>query len=121
VGRDKAARLFLGLIRRDPAVELVEDDVNGTPGVAVRIAGTTIAVLAVDVHDGLITHLWLVINPDKLHPRGPATTPPEPDRVPEPLAVVPRMRTRPVSAREAARCLVPCRTAEFGHGEGMPC
>jgi len=67
VGRDKVARLFLGLMRREPELELVEEDVNGTPGVVVRIAGTTFAVLATDVHDGLITDLWLVVNPDKLH------------------------------------------------------
>ncbi|MEV0483983.1 RNA polymerase sigma factor SigJ [Streptomyces sp. NPDC050508] len=66
IGRDKVARLILGLMRREPEVELVEDDVNGTPGVAVRIAGTTIAVLAAEVRDGLITDLWLVVNPDKL-------------------------------------------------------
>ncbi|MGH1556361.1 nuclear transport factor 2 family protein [Streptomyces sp. L7] len=41
VGRDKVARLFLGLMRRAPEMELVEEDVNGVPGVAVRIAGTT--------------------------------------------------------------------------------
>jgi len=67
VGRDKVARLFLGLMRREPDMELVEDDVNGTPGVVVRIAGTTFAVLAVGVEGaGLITDLWLVVNPDKL-------------------------------------------------------
>jgi len=67
VGRDKVARLFLGLMRREPDMELVEDDVNGTPGVAVRIGGTTFAVLAVGVGGGgLITDLWLVVNPDKL-------------------------------------------------------
>jgi RNA polymerase sigma-70 factor (ECF subfamily) len=66
IGRDKVARLFLGLMRREPEVELVEDEVNGTPGVAVRIAGTTIAVLATEVRDGLIADLWLVVNPDKL-------------------------------------------------------
>ncbi len=66
VGRDKVARLFLGLMRREPEMELVEDDVNGTPGVAVRIDGTTFAVLAVGVRGGLITDLWLVVNPDKL-------------------------------------------------------
>ena len=66
IGRDKVARLFLGLMRREPEMELVEDDVNGTPGVAVRIAGTTFAVLAVGVRGGLITDLWLVVNPDKL-------------------------------------------------------
>ncbi|MDH6215135.1 RNA polymerase sigma factor SigJ [Streptomyces pseudovenezuelae] len=67
VGRDKVARLFLGLMCREPELELVEEDVNGTPGVVVRIAGTTFAVLAADVHDGLITDLWLIVNPDKLH------------------------------------------------------
>lgn len=67
LGRDKVARLILGLMRKEPEVELVEDRVNGTPGLTIRIAGTTIAVLAMDVHDGLITDVWLVINPDKLH------------------------------------------------------
>lgn len=66
-GADKVARFLLGLLRREPDVELVEDDINGAPGVTVSIAGTTIAVLAADVRDGLITDLWLVVNPDKLH------------------------------------------------------
>jgi RNA polymerase sigma-70 factor (ECF subfamily) len=66
VGRDKVARLFLGLMRREPGMELVEDDVNGMPGVAVRMGGTTIAVLAMDVRGGLISELWMVVNPDKL-------------------------------------------------------
>jgi RNA polymerase sigma factor (sigma-70 family) len=66
VGRDKVARLFLGLMRGEPEVELVEDDVNGLPGVAVRMGGTTLAVLSMDVRDGLVTELWLVVNPDKL-------------------------------------------------------
>ena len=66
VGRDKVARLFLGLMRREPEVELVEDDVNGMPGVAVRIGGTTFAVLSVGIGGGLITDVWLVVNPDKL-------------------------------------------------------
>ncbi|MFE9724393.1 RNA polymerase sigma factor SigJ [Streptomyces sp. NPDC005794] len=67
VGRDKVARLLLGLMRKEPGVELVEEDVNGAPGVTVRIAGTTVAVLALDVRDGLVSNLWLVVNPDKLH------------------------------------------------------
>ncbi|MFD5756206.1 RNA polymerase subunit sigma-24, partial [Streptomyces sp. NPDC127044] len=61
------ARLFLGLMRNEPGVELVEEDVNGAPGVSVRIAGTTIAVVALDIHDGLVTDVWMVVNPDKLH------------------------------------------------------
>ncbi|MFD4626637.1 hypothetical protein [Streptomyces sp. NPDC058475] len=67
VGADKVARLFLGLMRRKPDVELTQADANRTPGSTVRVAGSTIAVLALDVHDGLVTQLWLVVNPDKLH------------------------------------------------------
>lgn len=67
VGRDKVARLFLGLMRREPGVDLVEEDVNGAPGVTVRVAGTTVAVLATGVRAGLVTDLWMVLNPDKLH------------------------------------------------------
>ncbi len=76
VGRDKVARLFLGLMRKEPEVDLVEDEVNGTPGVAVRVAGTTVAVLALEVCDGLITHVWLVVNLDKLHAWTGYDTPP---------------------------------------------
>lgn len=67
VGRNKVARLFLGLMRKEPGVQLVEENVNGAPGVRVRIAGTTVAVLALNVRDGLVSNLWLVVNPDKLH------------------------------------------------------
>ncbi|MFF1706802.1 hypothetical protein [Streptomyces sp. NPDC058252] len=68
VGADKVARLFLGLMRRERDVELAQADVKGTPGLTVRVAGSTIAVLALDdVHDGKVTQLWPVANPDKLH------------------------------------------------------
>ncbi|MET7484868.1 RNA polymerase sigma factor SigJ [Streptomyces sp. NPDC005538] len=66
VGRDKVARFLLGLLRREPGVELVEDDVNGLPGVSVRMGGTTLGVVAAEVRDGLITELWMVVDPDKL-------------------------------------------------------
>ncbi|WP_370880489.1 RNA polymerase sigma factor SigJ [Streptomyces aurantiacus] len=73
VGRDKVARFLLGLLRKEPELEIVEDDVNGSPGVIVRIAGATVAVVGVEVEmdvgvrGGLISKLWLVVNPDKLH------------------------------------------------------
>ncbi|MFF4352897.1 hypothetical protein [Streptomyces sp. NPDC001530] len=31
VGRDKAARLFVGLMRKEPEVALGEEDINSTP------------------------------------------------------------------------------------------
>nr|WP_314416045.1 RNA polymerase sigma factor SigJ [Streptomyces sp. DSM 40484] len=67
VGPDKVARFLLGLLRKEPGLDVVEDDVNGSPGVAVRIAGTTVAVVGVCVRAGRVSDLWLVVNPDKLH------------------------------------------------------
>ncbi|MFD0309202.1 RNA polymerase sigma factor SigJ [Streptomyces sp. NPDC127119] len=67
VGADKVARFLLGLLRKDPGLDAVEDDVNGSPGVVVRIAGTTVAVVGVGVRAGRVRDLWLVVNPDKLH------------------------------------------------------
>lgn len=83
IGRDKVARLVLGLMRNASEFELVEEDVNGGPGITVRIADTTIAVLALDIHDGLISDLWMVVNPDKLHAWTGYETPWGPDRPPE--------------------------------------
>ncbi|MFS8204367.1 RNA polymerase sigma factor SigJ (plasmid) [Streptomyces sp. CWNU-52B] len=69
LGPDKVARFLLGLLRKEPELEIVADDVNGSPGVIVRIAGATVAVVGVDVDvsAGRISNLWLVVNPDKLH------------------------------------------------------
>ncbi|MFB7510953.1 RNA polymerase sigma factor SigJ [Streptomyces broussonetiae] len=67
VGRDKVARLLLGLMRKEPGMDLVEEHVNGRLGFAVRLDGNTIAVIAVDVgNDDRVTDLWMVLNPDKL-------------------------------------------------------
>ncbi|MDQ1036904.1 RNA polymerase sigma factor (sigma-70 family) [Streptomyces sp. V3I8] len=67
VGADKVARFLLGLLRKEPGTEVVEEDVNGSPGVTVRIAGATVGVVGVGVRGGRVSDLWLVVNPDKLH------------------------------------------------------
>jgi len=66
VGPDKVARFLLGLLRKEPGTDVVEEDVNGSPGAVVRIAGATVAVVGVDVRGGRVRDLWLVVNPDKL-------------------------------------------------------
>ncbi|MFJ2259564.1 RNA polymerase sigma factor SigJ [Streptomyces sp. NPDC087844] len=66
VGPDKVARFLLGLLRKEPGMEAVEADVNGAPGVVVRVAGATVAVVGVGVRGGRVGDLWLVVNPDKL-------------------------------------------------------
>ncbi|WP_190133475.1 RNA polymerase sigma factor SigJ [Streptomyces mashuensis] len=74
VGHDKAARYGLGLWRKygqfgqdDPlAMRVVRCDVNGAPGLVFFQHGQPLAVLAFSVHDGRITEIDAVVNPDKL-------------------------------------------------------
>lgn len=66
VGMDRVARYLTGVMRREPEMDMVSAEVNGQPGLVFRQRGVTLAVVAVDVRDGLITRLWMVLNPDKL-------------------------------------------------------
>ncbi len=72
--RPEVARLFLGLMRNEPGVELVEEDVNGTPGVSVRIA--MIAVVARTFTTAWSPTCGWSSTPTSSTP-GPATKPPE--------------------------------------------
>ncbi|MFJ9034128.1 RNA polymerase sigma factor SigJ [Streptomyces sp. NPDC102274] len=67
VGADKIARLFLGVMRKEPRMSFSVADVNGRPGLVGRLDGVTFAVIAPEVRDGFISHLWLMMNPEKLH------------------------------------------------------
>lgn len=67
-GADKVARWLLGVLGRAPGeVDVRFADVNGRPGVVLLLDGRTDAVADVDVHDGRISALRLVRNPEKLH------------------------------------------------------
>jgi RNA polymerase sigma-70 factor (ECF subfamily) len=75
VGADHVARLLaVGWWRRDAerSVELVE--VNGAPGLLVRIDGHIDGVVAVQVEDGHVTGAYHVRNPEKLSRVGAQTT-----------------------------------------------
>lgn len=68
IGADKVARLFLGKMKKEPAVELTVENVNGEPGLVARLEGRTIAVIAMEINEAdVIDRIWLVMNPDKLH------------------------------------------------------
>jgi RNA polymerase sigma-70 factor (ECF subfamily) len=66
-GAEKAARFFLGLLRKDFVQEITEEDVNGRPGLVVHLDGELVAVMATEVHGGRLTDIWMILNPDKLH------------------------------------------------------
>jgi RNA polymerase sigma-70 factor, ECF subfamily len=75
-GRERVARFMVGIARPDrgvPAVTLHPVLVNGVPGRLARDAeGNAVAVLTLDVADGLVTAVRIVANPDKLaHLRAP--------------------------------------------------
>ncbi|MFF7214766.1 RNA polymerase sigma factor SigJ [Streptomyces sp. NPDC008238] len=67
VGADKIARLFLGVLRKEPGVSFRVEDVSGRPGLVGRVDGVTAAVIGIGLgEEGRIDRLWLVMHPDKL-------------------------------------------------------
>src|SRR5207253_7259918 len=56
----RAVERFAAGLRYTPA------EVNGAPGLAAWAGDTLAGVVAFDVRDGLIAHLRIVVNPDKL-------------------------------------------------------
>jgi len=67
-GAEQIARFFADRAGAVPGLALVERTVNGQPGLVAQQAGATMAVLAFDVADDRIQHIWTVLNPEKLRP-----------------------------------------------------
>jgi hypothetical protein len=47
---------------------ILERTVNGQPGLVAQRDGVVVKVMAFDVADGRIRHIWAVRNPEKLRP-----------------------------------------------------
>lgn len=67
-GSEQIARAFLDLAGKAPDLTLLERGVNGRPGLVGQLDGVTVVVMAFDVVDGRIAHIWAVRNPEKLRP-----------------------------------------------------
>jgi RNA polymerase sigma factor (sigma-70 family) len=67
-GAEEVARFFVDVAGRGLDLTILERTVNGQPGLVTQLAGVTATVMAFDVADGRITHIWAVLNPDKLRP-----------------------------------------------------
>lgn len=65
VGRDKVVRFLVGVLAGQDA-EMEVADVNGRPGLVVRIGGVLDTVASVDLEGGVATRLWVTRNPAKL-------------------------------------------------------
>ncbi|MFE0626213.1 RNA polymerase sigma factor SigJ [Streptomyces sp. NPDC058864] len=67
-GADRIARLFLGVLRKEPGVSFRVEDVSGRPGLVGRMDGVTSAVIGIGFgEEDRIDRLWLMMHPDKLH------------------------------------------------------
>jgi RNA polymerase sigma-70 factor (ECF subfamily) len=69
VGDEAAARLFVEVITDRPAgLTFLERTVNGQPGLVAQLAGVTVMVMAFEIADDHIKHIWAIRNPEKLKP-----------------------------------------------------
>ena len=66
-GRDAVARFILGLARKAPPETQFEvTQANGSPAIIVRLGGSPVAVLSLEVNGDQIRAIRSVVNPDKL-------------------------------------------------------
>ncbi len=72
-GADRVARFMAAVAQgRGPSVRADLAEINGGPGIVVSFDNAPIAVLALDVADGLVQAVYLIANPDKLRGVGSA-------------------------------------------------
>jgi RNA polymerase sigma factor (sigma-70 family) len=68
-GGEQVARYFAALADRRPGgFTLLERTVNGQPGLVAQADGVTVTVIAFDIAENRIKHIWAVRNPEKLRP-----------------------------------------------------
>jgi RNA polymerase sigma factor (sigma-70 family) len=67
-GPEQITRVLLDITSRAPDLTILERTVNGQPGLIAQQDGVTVTVMAFDVADDRIKHIWAVRNPDKLRP-----------------------------------------------------
>jgi RNA polymerase sigma-70 factor (ECF subfamily) len=68
-GGEQIARYLADIAgRRTGNFRFAERTVNGQPGLIAQLDGVTIAVYAFEVAGDRITHMWAMLNPDKLRP-----------------------------------------------------
>ncbi|WP_040841148.1 RNA polymerase sigma factor SigJ [Nocardia brevicatena] len=65
-GREAVALFFIDVFQRQPDLRLEKTSVNGQPGLVAYAEGRVLAVISFGVIDGLIHHIWVMRNPDKL-------------------------------------------------------
>jgi RNA polymerase sigma factor (sigma-70 family) len=67
-GGEQVARACVDFAGRAASLTILERTVNGQPGLVAQQDGVTVAVIAFAVAGDRITHIWAVLNPEKLRP-----------------------------------------------------
>jgi RNA polymerase sigma-70 factor (ECF subfamily) len=67
VGAERIARALVQFDERLQHLTLLEHMVNGQPGLVAQQDGVTVSVYSFEITDDLITHIWGIRNPQKLH------------------------------------------------------
>jgi RNA polymerase sigma factor (sigma-70 family) len=67
-GSELVARYTVDILKVVPNLTILERTVNGQPGLVAQQDGVNLTVMAFDVVDGRIKHIWAVRNPEKLRP-----------------------------------------------------
>jgi RNA polymerase sigma-70 factor (ECF subfamily) len=67
-GAEQIARFFADRADAAPSLTLLERTVNGQPGLVAQLNDVNVVVYAFDVAGDQITHIWAILNPDKLRP-----------------------------------------------------
>ncbi|MCE7010272.1 RNA polymerase sigma factor SigJ [Kibdelosporangium philippinense] len=67
-GNSTIAHYMVDLLTKAPDAVFLEQTVNGQPGLVIQYDGIVAAVMAFDIADERIRHIWAVRNPEKLRP-----------------------------------------------------
>jgi RNA polymerase sigma-70 factor (ECF subfamily) len=74
-GGEQIARFAVDVAGQVSDLTILERMVNGQPGLVTQQDGAVASVLAFDIADGRIRHIWAVRNPEKLRPWTAGPTP----------------------------------------------
>jgi len=66
VGAGAVARALVRVLDAYPGATVHDAEVNGTPGLLLRVAERVCGVAAVDVRGRRVRDVWIVVNPEKL-------------------------------------------------------
>ncbi|WP_382303884.1 RNA polymerase sigma factor SigJ [Herbiconiux sp. UC225_62] len=65
-GADNVARFLFGLLSKRPGLEVVEQETPDGLGFAIWEEGRIVGVVTLNVVEGAVADVWIVVNPDKL-------------------------------------------------------